>query len=268
MKRRGVIVILLSLAMSLSTCGASSNGENSDVKESKEALTESIDSSKKTEDQSKQSEEADEGKITFKGIPWYTTKAEVEKELFKDGAASHGILGNPNEIYRMGATDYSNVTMGTDRVDDGGYRGWYSGISVAGYDVEDTYACYVYPINDDGTINESEDEAELYFGWYKFEKEKYEGLKELYDDLNTKLVSLYGEAQENATEYFTTLTWKDSEENQIRLLINSKETYVTLGYMAADADVRLDEAQEAVAKTKALEEENAREANKSNTSGL
>ena len=94
----------------------------------------------------------DESIILFRDIPWYSTKSEVEKILFDDGASIHGWMTGENDIYRMSGTDYSNVTMGDDRVDNGGYRGWYANISVAGYDVDNTYVCYMYPTDDAGNI--------------------------------------------------------------------------------------------------------------------
>jgi len=204
--------------------------------------------------------------ILFRGIKWYSTKQEAEKQLYSEGASSHGILGSDEDIYRMNATNYSNITVGSDRVDGGGYRGWYAGISVAGYDVDDTYACYVYPIQDDRIIHDNE-LAELYLGWYTFGNE-YADHQAIYDDLTSKLTSVYGQGSVNSTKYNTTTTWKDIQGNYIRLLINDDKTYVTLGYMAADADNRLDVMAKALKDEQAIIEKEEREKNASDTSGL
>lgn len=212
--------------------------------------------------------ETEDSGITFRGIEWYSTKADVEQTLFADGAKEAGSLGVADKIYRMSGTNFSSVTLGTDRVDGGGYRGWYSGISVAGYTPSDTYACYVYSIDDSGAIDRNGDTAQFYFGWYTFDANDFSDHEGIYDDLAAKLSSLYGDCEDFAGDYWTTKTWTDDSGNQIRLLINSDKNYVTLGYMASDADARLDAMQEALDNEQAVAEESERQENASNTDGL
>lgn len=109
-------------------------------------------------------------------------KKDVESFLFENGAESGGWMSSDNDIYRMSGIDYTSVTTGEDRVDGGGYQGWYSGVSVAGYEASDTYACYIYPMNADGSINMSEDDAQFYFGWYTFTQEDYSDITAIYED--------------------------------------------------------------------------------------
>ena len=40
--------------------------------------------------------------ILFRDIPWYSTKKDVEEELFANGAKEAGWMSNPNEIYGTG----------------------------------------------------------------------------------------------------------------------------------------------------------------------
>lgn len=213
-------------------------------------------------------EEVDDGIIRFRGIRWYSAKKDVESFLFENGAESGGWMSSDNDIYRMSGIDYTSVTTGEDRVDGGGYQGWYSGVSVAGYEASDTYACYIYPMNADGSINMSEQDAQFYFGWYTFTQEDYSDITAIYEDLKTKLCTLYGDGQENETDFHTTMSWKDVENNQVRLLRNSDSTYITLGYMAEGAEKRLDEMQSALDKIESQKEAEEREENKENTSGL
>lgn len=208
-----------------------------------------------------------EGLITFRDFDWYVTKEEFEEKLYEEGASSHGALGNPNNIYRLSATNSSSITFGSDRVDEGGYRGWYADVSVAGYQVDDTYACFVYPIVD-GEIIRDDDKAEFYFGWYTFKKGDYEDIQSIYDDLSNKLASIYGEGNMNSDRYYTTITWTDVQGNFIRLLINKNQDYATLGYMAANAESMLNDMDKAISNEAALAEAKAREENASNTSGL
>lgn len=206
--------------------------------------------------------------ITFRDIPWYSTKAETEAVLFSNGAKKGGWMSSPNNIYRMGAINFRNSTSGSDRVDGGGYMGWYSNVSVAGYNVADTYACYIYPFDENGKIIRSDDDAQLYFGWYSFGPNDYSDHRAIYDDLNEKLASLYGEGTPETDDYRSSITWYDDSNNQIHILINSDEDYVALGYMATDADARLDEMQSALDAEAVSAEAAEREANKENVSGL
>ena len=213
-------------------------------------------------------EDTDDGIIRFRGIRWYSTKKDVENYLVESGSSTGGWSSSDNDIYRMSGINYTNVTMGSDRVDGGGYKGRYPGVSVAGYAASGTYACYIYPINEDGSVNISEDDAQFYFGWYEFTQDDYADIPSIYEDLKTKLCTLYGDGQENETKYHITMTWKDTENNQVRLLMNTDSTYITLGYMAAGAEERLDEMESALDRMNSQKESKEREENKENTSGL
>ena len=210
---------------------------------------------------------AEDKLITFRGIEWYTAKEDVEQKLYADGASSAGWLGSPEEIYRLVATDYSNVTMGSDRVDGGGVRAWYRDISVAGFTPSDTYACYLYPIQN-GKIIYDDDQAEFYFGWYTFDAGDFADHEGIFDDLSEKLTKLYGTGKKESAKYHTTITWSDKEKNKIRLLINDKKNYVTLGYIAGDADSRLDEMEKALVREAKEKEKQERENNADNSDGL
>lgn len=270
MKKIRVVICAIVLC-SACLIGCEKNGDSQNVVQQTEIESNEVESSEKeTEDILKTDiiEEADDGIIRFRGIRWYSTKKDVENYLLENGAGNGGWSSSNNDIYRMSGIDYTNVTMGDDRVDGGGYKGWYSGISVAGYEASSTYACYIYPLNEDGSVKLSEDDAQFYFGWYTFTQDDYTDITSLYDDLKTKLCSLYGDGQENETKYHITTLWKDVENNQVRLLMDSDASYITLGYMAAGADERMDEMQKALDVMNSQKEAEEREENKDNTSGL
>lgn len=212
-----------------------------------------------------------ESDFTFRDIPWWSTKADVEKKLTSEGAEIQQAAFEDN-ILRMSGINFANSTSGKDRVDGGGIVGRYSGIKVAGYTPSSTQACYIYTLNDDGSINKDKDSAQFYFGWYTFESYDYTDVEGVYNDLTQKLQSLYGEGSLNdEDDYYTTITWNDVSNNQIRILLGGKKSdskYVTLGYMASDADAKLDEMQKAV-DNEAIDQEAAeREKNKEDVSGL
>lgn len=209
--------------------------------------------------------------FSFRDIPWWSSKTDAEKLLVGEGAEIQQAAFQDN-ILRMSGIDYANSTGGKDRVDGGGIVVRYSGIKVAGYTPSGTQACYIYTLNDDGTINKDKDSAQFYFGWYTFEAYDYADGEGVYNDLAQKLQSLYGEGTSDTDDdYFSTTTWLDKDNNQIRLLLGGKDRdtkYVTLGYMAAGADEKLDEMQAAVDAENIANEASEREKNKEDVSGL
>ncbi|MCU6774555.1 Uncharacterised protein [uncultured Blautia sp.] len=217
------------------------------------------------------SDSANQSEISFRGLPWWGTKQDTEKVLVESGAEILSAAFE-NDILRMGGIDFINTTSGKDRVDGGGIVSRYSGIEVAGYKPSDTYACYIYQLNSDGSIDKTNENALFYFGWYTFSSNDYIDGEGVYNDLSQKLTSLYGDGEVNdESDYNTTTTWQDYSNNQIRLLLGGKTNdakYVTLGYMAADADSKLDEMQASLNAESASQEAQLREENKNNTSGL
>lgn len=218
-----------------------------------------------------QGNDAEKTIFDFRGIDWWAPKTDVDTQLVSEGAEIQDAAFKDN-ILRMSGIDYAGTTSGKDRVDGGGIVARYSGLKVAGYTPSDTQACYIYNLNDDGTINKNEDSAQFYFGWYTFENRDFADVGGVYNDLSQKLQSLYGDGVTNEDDdYFSTVTWTDSDNNQIRLLLGGKNKdygYVTLGYIAAGADEKLDEMQVAVDEENVQKEAAEREKNKADVSGL
>lgn len=263
----GILALVLLFVFSACSIQLGPMSEKSD--EITDAIKESNDENSMSSDEVKTDElaiRANKGSITFMDIPWYSTKEKTERFLSENGIDVNTYDSYNHCLYRMAATDYCNMAWGDDYVEDGGSQESYY-CSVAGYDNVETTACYIYPIKN-GEIVRSDDNALFYFGWYSFDTSEYSDHKAIYDDLLNKLISLYGEGVTESGDYNTTVTWKDSAENQIRILIDKDETYVTLGYMAAGADEKLDEIQRILDEEAAAEEEKNRENNKSNASGL
>lgn len=212
---------------------------------------------------SKNQSKQKEGEIVFRGVPWYSTRKEAESII---GVSSK--TKGPNTIYRLEAIDYDNVTMGSERVDDlGGCRAYYSNISIGGLKPSSTYVCYIYPIID-GKIIRDDDLSQLYFGYYKFSYGDFGDYKAIYNDLKRKLNSAYGNGEESIDTYHTITIWKDDIGNTIQLLCDNDNDYASLGYIAADANDRLDEMIVAINQEKAQEETKQREINENNMEGL
>lgn len=214
---------------------------------------------------------AESNSFAFRDLDWWAKKNDVEEQLVADGATVANATW-PEYVLRMSGINYTNTLSGSSYVDGGGFTGRYTGLKVAGYDVSDSYACYLFPIDDNGVVNKSIDDAQFYFGWYVFDSDDYVDGEGIYSDLSSKLTSLYGNGTENTEDdFFSTVTWNDESNNQIRLLLGGKNKdykYVTLGYIAADADKRLDEMQSALDAEAANAEAMEREKNKNDVSGL
>lgn len=213
--------------------------------------------------------EKEEELFTFRGIDWYSTREDAEGILLPGAViVDEKRWAGDEDIYRLSGTNYSHLTWADDRIEGGGRRKSYDNLTVAGYEPSDTVCNYLYQINENGTINRDMKTAQFYFGYYTFESSDFVDLQSVYDDLGQKLASIYGEGGHEEDDYFVKTTWLDSEENLIRLLASADYDYVTLGYIAGDADQRLDEMQEALDNEQAIIEESERLANASNTEGL
>ena len=237
-----------------------------EIAESKELETlESAKVDQNTEEANETS--VSEKQILFRGITWGTKMPEVQEILNKEGDDNaSGLLGLKHEMQnlRSAGIDY---TVDELRVPEAGDRGWFYNINLAGYTTEETYTFYIYPIKD-GQFVRSEDEAEFYFGYYLFRPGALSDYVATYDDLKSKLSSLYGEGVETE-EYSSIKTkWTDKYGNKAVLSRSLNYDVIYLGYIAGDADERLREAK-AIIDAEALEAENIkREQNADNNTGL
>lgn len=222
--------------------------------------------------------------IKFRDIDWYSTKEEIEKQLgkgkvFDDNAITYKHEGFKHLIGSGGMSFYPHSDLSYRYIDNAGIAIEYSDIEVAGYTPSKTVFCYLYPLTEDqGSIRQSQDEAELYLGCYLFLPEKFHACNDIYKDLQTKLINVYGNGNEKQTKDDTTTTWTDNTGNKIFLRINEEETYVSLAYYSAGADEKLntvarivkrqnDEAAAAEKAQKAAEERETMTPNE-NTEGL
>ena len=206
---------------------------------------------------------AENGEIVFRGVPWYSSRKETET-IIRNSSSRKG----PTDIYRMSAIDYDNVTSGSDRVDDlGGCMAHYYNMNVAGWTPSSTYICYIYPIVD-GIIIRDDNLAQMYFAYYKFSRGDFADHKALYDDLQHKLNNTYGQGRETVEDYHTWTRWYDASGNYIQLLVDNDYDYASLGYIASDADQRLDEMQIAIDAEKTAEEQQRIKKNQDNYEGL
>lgn len=207
-----------------------------------------------------------EGLITFRNFDWYARKADVEQQLYSEGAEdAYWWRSNPNSIDRL--EDSKSWNFVRRALETGGYKGEYSGLTVAGYTPSQLSVCFMYPI-ENNVINHNEEEAELYLAWYHFGKDDFSDYEAIYNDLLTKLSSLYGEGKISNSKRCSMITWKDIQGNMIRLWMNDDKNVINIAYMAFDADDRLDALIDEFEREAAEEEAEKRKKNVSDTSGL
>ena len=172
---------------------------------------------------------------------------------------------NPYSIDRL--EDSKSWNFVKRALETGGYKGEYSGLTVAGYTPSQLSVCFMYPI-ENNVINHNEEEAELYLAWYNFGKDDFSDYEAIYNDLLTKLSSLYGEGKLSNSKRSSMITWKDIQGNMIRLWMNDDKNVINLAYMVFDADDRLDALIAELEREAAEEEAEKRKENVSDTSGL
>ena len=191
-----------------------------------------------------------EGLIKLRGIGWYTSRAEVMNAFESQGMTAFRsrdieahIIFNPSD-----SAEYENRV-----IDEGGGCNvtFYSAV-IAGYETYITTS-FIYPIQEDGTLLKSDDEAQLYEGEYSLRLEDGLDLKVVFEDLKSKIASLYGEfsldQEENSNDI--TAIWEDPEGNMIllSLLGNSEPNSfyrVCLKYVANHAQERFEEVKAAL----------------------
>lgn len=211
-----------------------------------------------------------DGEITFRGIPWGTTLAEVSALLDAEGW-NHGDKGH--YIYRPSLISYRSCIIAGESVEGGGAQIDYGDVSVAGSAAKATL-CFRYPIDDDGLLDCSDDDAQFYLARYALTFEDPIGA---YDDIKAKLDGIYGDCSalsEGGPFDDKANTWTDEDGNWVRLSLYKdydKYTYsghVLLIYCASGAEEALDVTENAAQQLRVDAERSERETNQSNVSGL
>lgn len=181
--------------------------------------------------------------ITFRGVPWGSTRVEAEAIL---GPAS----GSRSFVYSGYISIYT---------DGRGLSTYYNGGSVAGYTVPEITVDYVYPVLD-GKLLRDDDLAVICSGRYVIEN--VGDVHAVMEDLTAKLSSLYG----SFTQSIHGRRWTDAYGNTITL--DNGDTSVYLLYYPSYRDALLEAAAQAIAAEHAEQEEFLRIQNSNNTEGL
>lgn len=192
-----------------------------------------------------------ETQVLFRDIPWYLTRSDVDK-LLTDQGITVIPKDDPEEVTALNRTVYKLENVEPPHpVVGAGYLEKCENISVSQYEPATCGLCFMYTINEDGSVNKSDDEAEFYYGWYDFWSDDYDAEISKYTDLKDKLTSIYGEGVEVTNDYDQIFTnWYDYEGNRIQLYYSPNTTgeyhAVHLGYQAANAESRLNRLEDAL----------------------
>jgi len=206
----------------------------------------------------------DKSLITFRGIPWYSTKAEFDSLMADEDVF---IVLPKNDIYKI-FYGGSTPVRSNAKANGGVCLDYSRSLTVAGYKPTKTCFAFIYEIDNNGEIIEDDELAKFYMGWYEFWRDDFEDHQSIFDDLAEKLSLIYGDGIEAVEFNYPHIKWMDSEGNIIQLSINSSQNGVDLVYAAADAQ-QLVEEMKATLDAIALSEEAAElEKNKEDLSGL
>ncbi|GEM_PF-471884 len=185
--------------------------------------------------------------IMFRGIPWGTTRSEVEQQI-----------GLPSQYN----TAYAYVRQGVVDDDIGLYTSYKKEkcLKLAGYSVKYTDISYAYPVVD-GTLIRDTNLAVMYYAEYDLWD--VGDPDEIVEDLTKKLVQLYGDYRNDGSGK---RIWSDSANNEITL--DSSATRVYVCYISGDAGRLTSEAAQARDDELAEQEELLRLQNQNNYDGL
>ncbi len=203
----------------------------------------------------------------FRGIPWLTTRVEVKNTLASEGFKAW--WDDKNASIPDWFQTWSNIN-GDYTVAEGGCDVSFKEGKVAGYQAElATY--YWFPIVD-GRVQRDPDLAQFYLACYEITG--IENMEPVYDDLLSKLITLYGKPQtKNSDSNWTDTIGSLWEADDGSLIWLAKYTAygkikVKIWYAAPKTTETLKALETQIAKETLEAEDEEREKNKTNTDGL
>lgn len=131
--------------------------------------------------------------ILFRSIPWFENRASVRTTMSNIDGIQPGYgssdMARIDTWYRQWNNMYADPN-----ITDGGAMSAYKNLKVAGYSASVTLS-FVFPIVD-GKVLYSADNAQFYKAIYKLDE--LEDMPAAFDDLTTKLSSLYGTPEDKS----------------------------------------------------------------------
>lgn len=179
--------------------------------------------------------------IMFRGIPWGTTRSEVEQQI-----------GLPSQVFEYLAEE--NLVISSET----GIKTSYYGIQLAGYS-ETANINYVYPVVDGRMLHDKDLASMAYVEYVLWNVGDGNMIAE---DLTQKLVQLYGDYQTHSKRR----VWYDNANNEIEMRIYSNSVYIY--YISRNSEQMINVAEKALDAELAEQEEILRLQNQNNYDGL
>lgn len=190
----------------------------------------------------------DEDTYTFKGAPWYCTKSQAEQIWNQKSSFANSAIYSTH-VFEL---SYCIEVL-------------YKNTNVAGYSATiDTR--FIFPI-EDGIIIRNNELAQLYRAAYWI-SDDYKDLPAIYEDLESKLTSIYGTPHDASDKKYFTKEWSDKSGNQISLSASTSTYNITITYVASDAEERVAAIKEAITNEEIRKEQLDRLNNSNNVDGL
>lgn len=179
--------------------------------------------------------------IMFRGIPWGTTRSEVEQQI-----------GLPSQVFEYLAE--KNLVISSET----GIKTSYYGIQLAGYSATANIN-YVYPVVDGRMLHDKDLASMAYVEYVLWNVGDGNMIAE---DLTQKLVQLYGDYQTHSKRR----VWYDNANNEIEMRIYSNSVYIY--YISRNSEQMINVAEKALDAELAEQEEILRLQNQNNYDGL
>lgn len=179
--------------------------------------------------------------IMFRGIPWGTTRSEVEQQI-----------GLPSQVFEYLAEE--NLVISSET----GIKTSYYGIQLAGYSATANIN-YVYPVVDGRMLHDKDLASMAYVEYVLWNVGDGNMIAE---DLTQKLVQLYGDYQTHSKRR----VWYDNANNEIEMRIYSNSVYIY--YISRNSEQMINVAEKALDAELAEQEEILRLQNQNNYDGL
>lgn len=190
----------------------------------------------------------DEDIYTFNSAPWYCTKSQAEQIWNQK---------SPYANFDIRSTYIFELSYGIQVL--------YKNTNVAGYSAT-INTKFIFPI-EDGIIIRNNDLAQLYEAAYWI-SDDYKDLPGIYEDLESKLTSIYGTPHDASDKRYFRKEWSDKSGNQISLSASTSTYNIAISYVASDAEERVATIKEAITNEEIRKEQLDRLNNSDNVDGL
>lgn len=206
--------------------------------------------------------ESEQPVILFRDLEWYTPFS-VADPIIDESSSSYTTISRYCNIDKIKYVA-SAYGLSDDYAAEAGIKRKYASVEVAGY-TADAVAYFMYS-TETGKIDYSDNNSELCMGMYVFQD--MVDISATYDDLASKLLALYGNGEMDQGKEFKAIVWTDEIGNRLCIFYDIPVDVVRIAYCPYDLEDRIANFNVLRELDKLEQEEQLREDNAGNTSGL